>query len=76
MKIDKQKLAEVVALPDKELWEMIRQLAASHGITLPERVPPHAELEKVRSALSHGASPNIAEAIRVVNSYRKGCKNG
>ncbi len=76
MKIDREKLAAVVRLSDGELWGMIRELASSHGITLPEAVPPHNELEKVRAALSHGASPNIAEAIRVVNNYRRGCKNG
>lgn len=76
MKIDREKLNAVVNLSDEDLWRMIRELAKSHGITLPEAVPPHSELEKVRGALSHGGSPNIAEAIRVVNNYRRGCKNG
>ncbi len=76
MKINKEKLDAVVKLSDDELWKMIRDLAKSHGFTLPEAVPPHSELEKVRTALSHGASPNIAEAIRVVNNYRRGNKNG
>ena len=76
MKIDKEKLDAVLRLSDGELWGMIRDLAKSHGITLPEAVPPHSELERVRAALSHGASPNIAEAIRVVNNYRRGYKNG
>lgn len=76
MRIDKEKLAGVVAMPDEELWDMICSVARSHGIRLPEKCPPHAELEKVRMALTHGASPNVAEAIRVVNNYRKGAKNG
>ena len=76
MKIDQEKLDAVVKLSDEELWKTIREVAASHGIKLPEGVPPHGELEKVRGALSHGASPNIAEAIRVVNNYRRGKKNG
>lgn len=76
MKINKEKLDTIVKLSDSELWNMIRDLAKSHGIKLPEDVPPHGELEKVRTALSHGANPNIAEAIRVVNNYRRGNKNG
>ena len=76
MKIDKEKLAGIVAMPDEELWAMIRSVVRSHGIKLPEKCPPHEELEMVRAALSHGASPNIAEAVKVVNNYRKGAKNG
>ena len=76
MTIDKEKLAGIVAMPDEELWEMIRSVAKNHGIRLPEKCPPHTELEKVRNALTHGASPNIAEAVKVVNNYRKGAKNG
>ena len=51
MRIDKEKLAGIVAMPDEELWEMICSVARSHGIRLPEKCPPHAELEKVRMAL-------------------------
>nr|MBQ8890723.1 hypothetical protein [Clostridia bacterium] len=74
MKIDKEKLAAIVALPDEELWRMIREVAASHGFKLPENAPAHTEMEKIRNAVSHGASPNITEALRVINDYRRGKK--
>ncbi len=76
MKIDKDKLRAVAALPDDELWRLIREIAAGHGFTLPERTPSHGELEKIRTAISHGASPNIAEALRVIKDYKRGNKNG
>lgn len=76
MKIDKNKLEAIVALPDDELWRLILDIAKSKGITLPERPPRHEELEKIRAAISHGASPNIAEALRVIKDYKRGCKNG
>lgn len=76
MKLDRSKLEAIVALPDDELWAMIREVARGHGFTLPEKPPAHSELEKIRAAVSHGASPNIAEALRVINDYRRGKKNG
>ena len=76
MKIDKERLAAIVSLSDEELWKLILEIGRSHGFKLPERMPPHSELEKIRTAISHGASPNIAEAIRIVNDYRRGNKNG
>jgi len=76
MKIDKEKLRAVVALPDAELWDLIRSVARENGFSLPEKAPPHCELEKIRNAVNHGASPNLAEALRVINDYRRGKKNG
>ena len=71
MKIDKEKLAAFAAMPDSELWEQIKSIAASHGFKLPNTPPPRSELQKIRSAL--GADKiNLTEALRVLNNYRKG----
>lgn len=76
MKIDKEKLQAIISLPDEELWKLIREVASGRGFTLPEKAPPHSELEKIRNAVNHGANPNIAEALRVINDYRRGKRNG
>ena len=75
MKIDKEKLAALVALPDDELWQQIRAIAESHGFKLPEKTPSHTEMEKMRSAVNNGARLNLAEAVRVINNYRRGNKS-
>ena len=76
MRIDKEKLMALVSLPDTELWETVRQIGASHGFKLPTNPPPHEEMDKMRRAISDGKKPNLNEAIRLINDYRKGHKNG
>lgn len=71
MKIDSDKLNALAALPDKELWATVTAIAKSHGFTLPEKVPPHESLEKMRAAVTTG-KPNLREAIKIINEYRKG----
>ena len=73
MKIDNEKLAALAALPDDELWKTVLTIAKSHGFNLPEKTPPHAELQKLRSTVTSG-KPNLREAIKVVNEYRRGCR--
>ena len=72
MKVNKEKLASLVAMPDDELWCEIVKIAASHGFKLPEKTPSHEEMEKMRSAVKGGAKLNLTEAIRVIDRYRKG----
>lgn len=76
MKIDKEKLAALAALPDDQLWATILEIGKSYGFNLPKQAPPHSELEKIRGAVTGGAKPNLSEAIKLVNNYRKGQKNG
>ena len=73
MKIDKRKLDELCKMGDAELWCEVRRIAAAHGFNLPEATPPHGELEKMRNAVSGGAKISLADAAKIINSYR-GCK--
>ena len=71
MRIDKDKLQALVAMPDDELWRQIVEIGKSHGFTLPTKTPPHAEMEKMRGAVNGGAKLNIGEAVKIINDYRK-----
>ena len=71
MRIDKEKLDKLVAMPDADLWCEIRKIASQNGFTLPDKPPSHDELNKIRTAVAGGAKINLAEAIRVVNNYRR-----
>jgi hypothetical protein len=72
MKFDKDKLNELVALPDDALWARIVEIARTHGLTLPPRTPEHAELEKLRSIARDGSKLNLGLAMKMLNKY-KGC---
>ncbi len=71
MKVNKEKLAELCALGDNELWREIRSIAASHGFSLPEKTPSHSEMQKMREAVSGGAKLRLGEAIRILNNYKR-----
>lgn len=75
MKIDKQKMQQLAALSDAELWKNIRSVAASKGLSLPEKTPSHTELEKVRAVMLSD-KVSIAGAMRIINEVRKGKGNG
>lgn len=70
MRINREKILELAAKPDAELWCEIVKIAGSHGITLPEKTPSHEELEKLRSAVT-GTKFNMGDAIRLIDAYRK-----
>ena len=74
MKINKEKLDALCALDDDALWREIRGIAAAYGLSLPERTPPHSELEKMRSAAKDGARLNLADAMKILNKQRRGNK--
>ncbi|MBQ8528522.1 MAG: hypothetical protein IJ459_02165 [Clostridia bacterium] len=72
MKINKEQIEAMVALPDDALWREIVKIAAGYGIALPEATPSHGDLEKLRGAVS-GSRLNMSDALRVLNNYRRGC---
>lgn len=71
MRIDKSQLEAIAALPDDKLWATVVSMAKSYGFTLPEKTPPHEELEKLRGAVN-SEKINVSEALRLLNNYRKG----
>jgi hypothetical protein len=70
MKINREKILELAAKSDTELWCEVVKIARTYGISLPEKTPPHEELEKLRGAVS-GTKFNAADAIRLIDAYRK-----
>ncbi len=73
MKIDREKIAELCALGDDELWARVREIASAHGLKLPESTPSREDMAKMRDAVS-GTKINIGEAVKIVNEYRRGRK--
>lgn len=70
MKLDKNKLDELVSLPDDELWKKVVEIGKTHGFILPAKTPDHSELEKLRGIARDGAKMNLASALRLLAKYR------
>ena len=71
MRFDKARLEALAALPDDKLWAEVVKIAATFGYTLPDKTPPHNDLEKMRDAV-RSEKINVTEALRLVNRYKSG----
>ena len=74
MRVDKDKLAAMLSRDDESLWREIREIAKSHGFTIPEATPPRSEMEKLRATVKDGSKINLGDAARIINSYKRGMK--
>ena len=74
MKFDKNKLDELVKMSDEELWEQIIAIGASYGFRMPKTPPPHEQMQALRSAVTADKKPNVGEALKILNNYRKEAK--
>ena len=71
MKINKERLNALTDMSDEMLWKTVREIATSHGYSLPERAPSHSEMEKLRAAMRGGDKINIADAVKLLKNYKK-----
>ncbi len=70
MKLDREKLKQLIELSDEELWKTVVEIGRSHGFILPDKTPPHTEIEKLREIARDGTRLNVANAIKIFNKYR------
>ena len=74
MKIDKEKIAALCALPDAALWGEIVRIGKEYGFTLPTTPPDHEAMEKIRSAANGGSKIDLTTALKLINAYRRSAK--
>ncbi len=74
MKINKEKLQKLLEKSDEELWREVVLVAKEKGLALPQNPPPKSEMDKMRAAVAHGSSFRLAEAVRIIDRYRKESK--
>ena len=73
MRVNKEQLERLAAMPDEQLWREIVSIAERYGIKMPTATPPHNELERLRATVS-GAKLNVGEAMRILQGYKGGGK--
>lgn len=71
MRFDKEKIERLASLPDRELWAEIRSMLSKHGIRLPDRMPSHEDLQRLREAFTLGEGISPMEAARFIGEYKR-----
>ena len=74
MKIDKEKIEAMCALPDRELWAQIVKIGAEHGFALPKEPPKQDDMAKLRAAVVGGSKMNLSAALKIIDNYRRSGK--
>lgn len=74
MKINTEKLSKFAELDDASLWSAMLGMAEAHGHKLNAPMPPHEDMNRIRRILRGEEKIGMAEAIKVLNSYKKGGK--
>ena len=71
MKLDEQKIRELSAMSDDELWRTIRDMLAQHGMHLPDKQPTHEDMMRLRAAFQGAKGIRPLEGMRLMNEYRQ-----
>ncbi len=71
MKLDKEKLNQIAALPDESLLQIIRALGISSGIDLSSVSVSPDRISKIRSALGIMTDDDIDRAMEIISKSKK-----
>ena len=76
MKINREELREYASHSDTVLWEEMRAIAKRYGYSLPEKTPPHADMERVRAIMLGNERISISEGMKMLKEYKTRCEGG
>ena len=71
MKLDKEKLDQITALPDESLWKIIQALGVSSGIDLSRVAVGPEQIAKIRTALGVMTDEDISRATEIISEAKK-----
>ncbi len=73
MKIDKKTLDMIAALPDEQLWSMVKLVSGNLSLG-DKRMPTKSEIANIRLALSSIGDSDIKRATEIFELYKNGGK--
>jgi hypothetical protein len=71
MKVNKEEVKKLAEKSDRELWESIREMARSKGYNLPDAVPSHDDIEKIRRAMLGFERISLKDASKIMQNFKK-----
>ena len=75
MKVNKEQLKNLAEKSDKELWKNIQQMAKSKGYNLPDTVPSHEDIEKIRRAMLGFEKISLKDAGKIMKNFKNNNKS-
>ncbi len=70
MKFDPQAMQALLALDDTALWQKIRSIATTAGLSLSPTTPPPAEMARLRSLMGGAGQADVGEALRTLSRFK------
>ncbi len=74
MKINTERLSKFAELDDASLWSAMLGVAEAHGQKINAPMPSHSDMDRIRRILRGEEKIGMTEAMRILNSYKKGGK--
>lgn len=71
MQFDADKMKTVLMKSDRELWQIVRAVAAESGIPLSAGQPSAGDMARLRAILSTKGSQDVDEALATLRRARK-----
>ena len=69
MRINRDQLNALLALPDDKLWAEVVRLGGGYGFKLPTEPPPKDQMARLREA-ANADKIKMSDAIKLLNEYR------
>ena len=70
MKLSREELREYASHSDTVLWTEMRAIAARYGYSLPEKTPPHSDMERVRNIMLGNERISMSEGMKMLRDYK------
>ena len=72
MQFDANMMRTLLKKDDTALWGIIRGMAESYGIPLPNGTPSAAEMARLRAILGTKGESDLEGAIEILRRYKEG----
>lgn len=72
MKIDKNTIDKLCAMPDDKLWSTVKFFASANGINLSSKRMTQRDISRLREALSTVTQKDIERCEELINVYKYG----
>ena len=71
MRVNNENLKKYAELDDAALWEKLTSTAREKGLKVTDKPPTHEELERVRRILRGEEKISMAEAMKILSTYKQ-----